>query len=175
MPYPIISAHHYASPRARPLTEEDREVRRLAYALKVPTPEALDIASAALAPLVDAAEAEGTTIVLMPIPASTGSIDANRQLANAIAAEVGRRYPSRRIAVRATVGRMHPVESSCARRRRGARGLQPDDHAMIRIVGPLVATGTAFYFVDNMIARGSTIAAARQALGFGGAIVWAMA
>ena len=175
MQYPIIYAQHYASPRARPLTEEEREVRRLAYALKVPTDEALTAAAAALAPLVDAAEAEGTAIVLMPIPASTGSIDANRQLANAIAAEIGRRYPSRRVAVRTTVGRMHPVESSCARRRRGERGLRPDDHAMIRIVGPLAATGTAFYFVDNVLATGATIAAARQALGFGGAIVWGLA
>ncbi len=171
----LISAHHYASPRARPLTEEEREVRRIAYALKVPTDEALDTAAAALAHLVDAAEAPGVSIVLMPVPASTGSIDANRQLANAIAAEVRRRYPGRRVAVRVTVGRMHPVESSCARRRRGERGLRTDDHAMIRIAGPLTATGTAYYFVDNMLATGATIAATRQALGFGGALVWAMA
>lgn len=171
----IISAHHYVSPRNRPLTEEEREVRRIAYALKVPTDEALDTAAAALAPLVDAAEAPGVSIVLMPVPASTGSIDANRQLANAIAAEVRRRYPGRRVAVRVTVGRMHPVESSCARRRRGERGLRADDHAMIRIAGPLTATGSAYYFVDNVLATGATMDAARQALGFGGALVWAMA
>lgn len=171
----LVSAHHYASPRARPLTEEEREVRRIAYALKVPTDEALDVAAAALAPFVDAAEAPGVSIVLMPVPASTGSIDANRQLSNAIAAEVRRRYPGRRVAVRVTVGRMHPVESSCARRRRGERGLRADDHAMIRVAGPLTATETAYYFVDNMFATGATIGAARQALGFGGALVWAHA
>ena len=35
----IITAHKYVSPRARPLTPEESEVRRVAYALKVPTPE----------------------------------------------------------------------------------------------------------------------------------------
>lgn len=171
----LISAQHYTSPRRRPLTEEEREVRRLAYALKVPTDEALTAAAKALAPLLDAAEAPETRLVLMPIPNSVGSIDANRQLANAIAAEVRRLYPGRRVAVRVTIGRMHPVASSCQRRRQGKRGLRAEDHAMIRIAGPLTATGTAFYFVDNVMATGATIDAARQALGFGDALVWAHA
>jgi len=34
----IIAAHKYVSPRARPLTPEEAEVRRLAYALKIPRP-----------------------------------------------------------------------------------------------------------------------------------------
>jgi hypothetical protein len=36
----IIAAHKYVSPRARPLTPEESEVRRIAYALKIPTAEA---------------------------------------------------------------------------------------------------------------------------------------
>ena len=168
-----ISAHKYVSPRARPITLDEAEVRRIAYALKVPTAEACEAAARALAPLLDAAEAESTTIILMPVPASTGSVDANRQFANELAAEVHRRYPERRVQVKITVGRKHPVESSCVRRKRDLFGLQGEEHAMIRIAGPLTATERAYYFVDNMATTGSTLAACRAALGFGDGIIWA--
>ena len=109
----------------------------------------------------------------MPVPASTGTMDANRQLANEIAAEVHRRYPARRVQIKITVGRKHPVESSCVRRKRGLPGLRGEEHAMIRVAGPLTATETAYYFVDNMATTGSTLEACRAALGFGDGIVWA--
>ena len=169
----IIAPHKYVSPRARPLTPEESEVRRIAYALKVPTAEACETAARDLAPLLDAAEAPDTRRVLMPVPASTGSVDANRQLANELAAEVHRRYPERRVQVRITVGRKHPVESSCVRRKRGLLGLRGEEHAMIRVAGPLTATATAYYFVDNMATTGATLDACRAALGFGDGIVWA--
>ena len=169
----IIAAHKYVSPRSRPITPEEAEVRRIAYALKIPTSEACELAARDLAPLVDAAEAPGTHIVLMPVPASTGTIDANRQFANELAAEIHRRYPDRRIIVKVTVGRQHPVESSCVRRRRGLPGLRGEDHAMIRVAGPLTATNTAYYFIDNMATTGATLKACRAALGFGSGIVWA--
>ena len=168
-----ITAHKYVSPRARPLTPEEVEVRRIAYALKVPTAEACETAARDLAPLLDAAEAPATHIVLMPVPASTGSVDANRQFANELAAEVHRRYPDRRVQIKLTVGRKHPVESSCVGRKRGLPGLRGEEHAMIRVAGPLTATGTAYYFVDNMATTGATLAACRAALGFGDGIVWA--
>jgi predicted amidophosphoribosyltransferase len=169
----IVTAHKYVSPRTRPLTPDETEVRRIAYALKVPTADACQIAAHDLAPFVDAAEAPATTIVLMPVPSSTGSVDANRQFANELAAEIHRRYPARRVQVRITVGRMHPVESSCVRRKRGLAGLHGDEHAMVRVAGPLTATGTAYYFIDNMATTGTTLAACREALGFGDGIVWA--
>jgi predicted amidophosphoribosyltransferase len=168
-----INAHKYVSPRARPLTPEEAEVRRIAYALKVPTAEACETAARDLAPLLDAAEAPDTHIVLMPVPASTGSTDANRQFANELAAEVHRRYPARRVQIKITVGRKHPVESSCVRRKRGLPGLRGDEHAFIRVAGPLTATGTAYYFIDNMATTGSTLDACRAALGFGDGIVYA--
>ena len=37
----------------------------------------------------------------------------------------------------------------------------------------LTATGTAYYFIDNMATTGATLAACRSALGFGNGIVWA--
>ena len=169
----ILTAHKYVSPRTRPLTPEEVEVRRVAYALKVPTPEACEIAARDLAPILDAAEAPATVIVLMPVPSSTGSVDANRQFANELAAEIHRRYPARRVQVRITVGRMHPVESSCVRRRRGLSGLHGEELAMVRVAGPLIATGTAYYFIDNMATTGATLEACREALGFGDGIVWA--
>jgi hypothetical protein len=169
----IITAHKYVSPRTRPLTPDEVEVRRIAYALKVPTAEACQTAAHDLAPYVDAAEAPATTIVLMPVPSSTGSVDANRQFANELAAEIHRRYPARRVQVRITVGRMHPVESSCVRRKRGDRGLHGDEHAMVRVAGPLAAFDTAYYFIDNMATTGATLEACREALGFGDGIVWA--
>lgn len=171
-----ISAHKYVNPRARTLTPEEAEVRRIAYALKSPTAEACATAARDLAPLLDAAEAPGTAIVLMPIPASTGSMEANRRFGNELAAEVRRRYPGRRVQVKITIGRKHPVESSCIRRKRGLpglRGLRGAAHAFIRVAGPLTATGTAYYFVDNMATTGSTLAAARAALGFGDAVIYA--
>ena len=168
-----ITAHKYVSPRARPLTPEEVEVRRIAYGLKIPTAEACATAARDLAPLLDAAEAPDTHIVLMPVPASTGSVDANRQFANELAAEIHRLYPSRRVQVKVTVGRKHPVESSCVRRKRGLRGLCGEEHAFIRVAGPLVATGTAYYFIDNMATTCATLDACRSALGFGDGIVWA--
>ena len=169
----LISAHKYVSPRERPITPEEAEVRRIAYALKVSTAEACELAARDLAPLLDAAEGQGTHIVLMPVPASTGTVDANRTLANELAAEIHRRYPTRRVQIKITVGRKHPVESSCVRRRRNMAGLPLEEHAMIRIAGPLTATDTAYYFIDNMATTGTTLAACRQALGFGEGIVWA--
>ncbi len=44
---------------------------------------------------------------------------------------------------------------------------------MIRVAGPLTATETAYYFVDNVATTGATLAACRAALGFGEGIVWA--
>jgi hypothetical protein len=169
----VIAAHKYVSPRSRPITPEEAEVRRIAYALKIPTSEACSVAAQALAPLLDSAEAPATHIVLMPVPASTGTVDANRHIANELAAEIHRRYPERRVQVKITVGRQHPVESSCVRRRRNMFGLPLEEHAMIRVAGPLTATNTAYYFVDNMATTGTTLAACRMALGFGEGIVWA--
>ncbi len=168
----IIYAEKYVSPRERSLTVEEQEVRRISYALKVPTNEATGLASYALAPLVDADAPAGATIVLMPVPSSTNTLRANRALALELAQQL-RRLSGRHVFIKATVGRRHPVTSSCFRRRHGQQGISLEEHGMIRIAGPMTATNTCFYFVDNMATTGITLKACRQALGFGDGIVYA--
>jgi hypothetical protein len=168
----IIYAEKYVSPRERPLTAEEAEVRRIAYALKVPTNEATNRAGYALAPLVDAHAYPGSTIVLMPVPSSTNTLRANRALALDLAQHI-RRLSDRSVFIKATVVRKYPVQSSCFRRRHGQMGLSVEDHGMIRITGPLTVTNTVYYFVDNMATTGTTLEACRQALGFGDGIVYA--
>jgi len=170
----IIYAEKYVSPRERPLTPEEQEVRRIAYALKVATVGALYVASRALAPLVDAHASPGAAIVLMPVPSSINTLCANRALALELAGEL-RRMTDRAVFIKASVCRKDPVESSCFRRRHGKLGLTLEEHGMIRITGPMTITNTVFYFVDNVATTGTTLEACRQALGFGDGIVYANA
>ncbi len=100
-----------------------------------------------------------------PIPASNGTLQANAALARRIADLV----PGAR--VKLAVARSSPVESSCARRRRTLPGLTPDEHHIVRIAGPMLPLPV--FFVDNVITTGSTLRAARAALGWGDALTYA--
>ncbi|MFZ4778127.1 MAG: hypothetical protein ACOYM3_22370 [Terrimicrobiaceae bacterium] len=104
---PILAARRYVSPRSRPITLDEAETRRIAYALK--RGEETEMVAREMAGLLPP---DLPTLTLVPVPASTGSIKANLILARAIAAEYG---PQARVvpALRRSV----PVESSCARRR----------------------------------------------------------
>ena len=62
------AARLYVSPRTRPLTAEEQEVRRIAYALKVAEPAAVEVAARELARLIDG------PCWLVPVPTSRGSI-----------------------------------------------------------------------------------------------------
>ena len=168
----IIYAERYVSPRERPLNDEEQEVRRISYALKAPTFDAINIASLALAPLLDSHAYPGAAIVLMPVPSSTNSTRVNRIFANELADQI-QAMSERQVFIRETVIRRHPVESSCVRRRKGLLGLTVEEHAMVRIAGPLCITNTCFYFVDNVATTGATLEACQQALGFGDGIVYA--
>jgi hypothetical protein len=168
----IIYAERYVSPRERPLNDEEQEVRRISYALKAPTFEAINIASLAMAPLLDSHAYPGAALVLMPVPSSTNSTRVNKILANELAVKI-QAIATRDVFIRETVIRRHPVESSCVRRRQGLLGLTLEEHAMIRIAGPLQITNTCFYFVDNVATTGGTLEACREALGFGDGVVYA--
>jgi len=157
---PILAARRYVSPRARPITPEESETRRIAYALK--RGEEIAIATREMAGLLPP---DLPTLTLVPVPASTGSIEANLILARAIASEYG---PQARVVP--ALNRVVPVESSCARRRRGLPGLTAADHKFVRIGGWFALP---VFLVDNVATTGATLAAAHHALGFGTGLVFA--
>jgi hypothetical protein len=68
----ILAARRYVSPRARPITSDEAETRRTAYALK--RGAEIEIAARAMAGL---ALPDLPTLTLVPVPPSTGSIEAN--------------------------------------------------------------------------------------------------
>lgn len=143
----------------RTLSPEEIAVRRTARDLKLPTGEAIQRAAPDMAALIDG------PCWLVPVPASDGRTTANMALANAIAALVtGAR-------VKCAVGRTRPVQSSCQRRRRGLPDLTIEEHAIIRIAGPLQPLPV--YFIDNVVTTGTTIAACRRALGWGVGLTYA--
>jgi len=152
-------AAKYISPRIRPLTLEEAEIRTTAYALKHADPDAIAVAALAMAALISG------PCWLVPIPASDTSIDANLALARAIAALV----PGAR--VKLAIARERAVESSTNRRRRGRCGLHPDEHHFVRAAGPMNAL--PLYFVDNVITTGNTVRAARAVLGWGTGLAYA--
>jgi hypothetical protein len=157
---PILAARRYVSPKSRPITPEEAETRRIAYALK--RSEQTEIAAREMAGLLTS---DLPTLTLVPVPASTGSIEANLILARAIADEYG---PQARVvpALRRSV----PVESSCARRRRGLPGLTAADHKFVRVGGWFALP---VFLVDNVATTGATLAAAHHAIGFGTGLVFA--
>lgn len=145
---PILAARRYVSPRARPITPEEAETRRIAYALK--RGEEAELAARKMARLLPP---DLPSVTLVPVPASTGSIEANLILARAIAAKYG---PQARVVP--AIRRAAPVESSCARRRRGLHGLTAADHKFVRLGGWFALP---VFLVDNVATTGATLAAAR--------------
>ena len=157
---PILAARRYVSPRLRPITAEEAETRRIAYALK--RGEELELAAKEMVFLLPT---ELPALTLVPLPSSTGSIGANRSLCNAIAEAYG---PAAR--VMPVIQRVMPVESSCSRRRQGMSGLSAADHKFVRVGGWFALP---VFLVDNVATSGATLAAAQHVLGFGTGLVFA--
>jgi hypothetical protein len=150
----------YVSPRTRALTLEESGIRRVAYGLKIPTPEAIQAAAPGMAELLD----EGPCW-LIPIPSSSGSTEANLALCHAIQ----KFQPAARIVI--GIRRSHPVDSSCLRRRSGLMGLTLKQHAFQRCCRPLLRLPV--WFVDNVVTTGTTLKAAHHAFGTGYGLVYA--
>jgi hypothetical protein len=156
----IHYATRYVSPRSRPLTEGEKLIRQVAYDLKIPTPAAIAIAAPLMAVLLGR-----EPCWLIPVPSSCGSTEANMELCRALQ----RLIPGARIVV--GIRRTGPVESSCARRRRGLLGLSVNQHLFNRCCGPLLRLPV--WFVDNVVTTGATLRAAHLAFGTGGGVVYA--
>jgi len=156
----ILYATRYVSPRSRPLTESEKVIRQTAYDLKIPTPTAIEVA----APLI-AALLEHDPCWLIPVPSSSGCTEANMALCRAL------KHIIRDARIVVGIRRGHPVESSCARRRRGLLGLSVEQHAFRRCCGPLLRLQV--WFVDNVVTTGTTLKAAHLAFGTGDGIVFA--
>ena len=157
----IHAARLYVSPRTRPLTAEERETRRLAYALKAdpPDPDTLDTAAAEMARLIDG------PCWLVPVPTSAGGNGPNLALARMIAKHV------RGARVAPHLVRTRPVPSSSARHRAKLGAIAVEDHALIRR-GPMLEL-RPLYFVDNVATSGNTLEASHRAFGFGAGLVFA--
>jgi hypothetical protein len=180
----ILAAHKYPTPRNGPLFPEQAEIRRLAYAVKSIAGDSADFATVA--------QAMASLITgpcwLIPIPDSTGNTDANTRLASMIAhyvslsaggegrGEVAPNQPStinpqQLCQVAKAIRRTQPVQSQCARHKRGLGPIPPEQHHFARTGKMLTLRQT--YFVDNVTTSGHTMEAARAALGFGAGLVFA--
>jgi hypothetical protein len=170
----ILSARKYPTPRNGPLSLDETETRRLAYAIK-------DLAS----PLsdFDTAAREMAALItgpcwLVPIPDSNGNTDANARLAHHIARHVSLsasggegRGEVAVCQIAKAIHRTQPVQSQCARHKLALGPISPDQHHLARTRKTLTLRQT--YFVDNVTTSGHTLEAARLALGFGAGLVFA--
>ena len=157
----ILAARNYRSPRFGPLTPEEHETRRIAYAIKHPGADWTDY---------DTAGREMAALIagpcwLIPIPDSTGNTDANAKLAHAIA-----RYCPGAQLTRA-IRRTQPTQSQCARHKLALGPIPVAEHHLART--RLMLTLRQSYFVDNVTTSGHTLEAARLALGWGAGLVFA--
>ena len=143
----------YVSPDQRPLTREERDVRRVAFALRDAERWAVAAAAARMAPFVPPGA------VLVPVPSSLGGVEANLALAHAISERTGTR-------VLPAIHRQAPVPSSRLMRREGYPSPHPDTHGFVATGIPLPEG--AVLFIDNVMTTGSSFQAARLALGHRG-------
>ena len=165
----ILAARKYPTPRNGPLSLEQAETRRLAYAIKTIASPCADFDTAAreMAALILATP---PGVWLVPIPDSTGNTDANARLASMIARHVMASAAGTAQVVKA-IHRTRPVQSQCARHKLALGPIPPDQHHFARTRKALTLRQT--YFVDNVTTSGNTLEAARIALGFGAGLVFA--
>jgi len=167
------AARRYVSPRSRPLTREEAEIRALAYAIKDITcdDDLVDAAAAAMYELV-----KGENAFLVPAPNHYGETLTMKRLACAIA----KLAPNNLLKVADVLARRYLTDSQCIRHRERLPPLTPAEHYIyLRPLGPgrdtiLLDGKFRIYFVDNVITSGTTIQACRNALlGFGTGLVYA--
>jgi len=163
----ILSAHKYPTPRNGPLSMEETETRRLAYAIKSTASPSADFDTAAR----DMAALITGPCWLVPIPDSTGNTDANTRLASMIARHVASAAGTPGAQIVKAIVRTQAIASQCTRHKHALGPIAPDQHHFARTRKPLTLRQT--YFVDNVTTSGHTLEAARAALGFGAGLVFA--
>ena len=152
---------NYVSPRQRELTPSEIEIREVAYQLKTSNQQAIEAAAAVMAAHVTSES------ILVPIPDSGGSTEANINLCAAISKLTG-------AMVSDSLYRARAVESSSRRRQQGKPGIKAEDHNM-RSRHEFAATQKVL-FIDNVLTTGATADAARLATnGVGGLLAYAKA
>jgi hypothetical protein len=169
----ILAARKYPTPRNGPLSLEETETRRLAYANKTTASPSADFDTAAreMAALILASNHQPSTIShqpaywLVPIPDSTGNTDANARLAHMIA----NHCPGAQL-IKA-IYRTQPIQSQCTRHKHALGPIAPEQHHFARTRKAMTLRQT--YFVDNVTTSGNTMEAARLALGFGAGLIFA--
>jgi hypothetical protein len=157
----VLAARKYPNPRQGPLSRDEAETRRLAYAIKTTASPSRDFDTAAreMAALITG------PCWLVPIPDSTGSTDANTRLASMIAMYC----PGAQVA--RAICRTQPIQSQCTRHKLALGPIPQEQHHFART--PKTLTLRQTYLVDNVTTSGNTLAAARAALGFGAGLVFA--
>lgn len=147
----VITARRYVSARARALTADEAETRRIAYALKMEAgaDQSFETAAREMARLIDA------PCVLIPVPDSKGGTSVNRRLCSAIA-----RLKGRKCRMCDCLHRKMPIQSQCLRHRQHIPPATPEEHGIYR-VGRLLDVSIPVYCVDNVITSGSTLEACR--------------
>ncbi len=161
LPVNILFSRIYVSPRVRPLTAAEAETRRLAYALKIPTQDALAVAAPEMAALLP------KRCVLVPVPSSSGSVEVNFALCRAMTRHL------RHAVVIPMLARSRPVDSSCIRSKLNLPRLSVKEHCMVAL--RFQVPKAPVFFVDNVTTSGNTLKAAHAALGYGDAVVFANA
>jgi len=143
----FISARLYVSTRTRPLTADEAETKRIAYALKDPLyqAEVFTIAGAEMARLISG------HCVLVPVPNRSGSCVANERLCKAIAMFV----PDCKIY--SVLDRRETVSSQCERHKKGIGPLSVMQHQIIRLRQDRLSMPV--YLVDNVTTSGNTLEA----------------
>lgn len=164
----FYAPHVYVSPRyveGGKLTRYEYVVREVSWELKAVGPGPKGDPIALLGAAHDMAEIlPAGWVTLVPCPSSKGDREANLTIARAIAA----RRPQTRVAD--VLRRRTPVESSRARRAAGGWSLAPQEHTIYAVARPPGRVA----FVDNVIATGNTMRAARRAVGKGVGLAWAI-
>jgi len=160
-----IAIYQYISPRRRELSQQEAFVRKISYEIKNKNSDAIKIAADTMAKYV------ASNSLLVPVPSSSGDRGSNMLLCEAIAKITGSEIYD-------PLGRSSSIEPSHQRRKQNLPNYTVEEHNMIvrDDADVMDLDNKNVYFVDNVITKGTTIEACKNALGVNGVgLAWAKA